>query len=277
MSTILLPRLDRLAVDASLAAPDELMVPVEARLVSAALPPGVRYAASGGSPVSTDQLLELRTAVLDVAIPLGYPTGTLTRQRAAFDASASALLSQHELLQEAEALRDDVWAFIATVLLPDVAAWRFPGRAPEHFHGGVRNTFQRLWMRGRILDRGEGAPDRWGLLETLNEDALVQITERPAVGADARLARALAEGWVRASRVIGSDQMQRPMRAAIIRLRLRSQIQLLGQLDDEALSRAIDGFFPASPARATEERTGVLERLFGRKRQAAAISGSLEA
>ena len=50
-------------------------------------------------------------------------------------------------------------------------------------------------MRARALDRGEQHPRRWQLLEELTEDALVQITERPSIGADPVLARAIAEAW----------------------------------------------------------------------------------
>ena len=68
--------------------------------------------------------------------------------------------------------------------------------SPKRFTGGVRNAFQRLWMRGSTLDRGEDRPDRWGLVRALSEDAMVQIFERASISSDARLARAVAEAWV---------------------------------------------------------------------------------
>lgn len=119
---------------------------------------------------------------------------------------------------------------------------------PNDFTGGVRNTFQRLWMRGRTLDRGRGHESRWGLLALLSEDALVQVTERPAIGADARLSLAFAEGWVRASSRLGRERMEDVTRAAVIRVRLRNQVQLLAALDDEQLSRIMDDLFGASRA-----------------------------
>ena len=233
--TVLLPRLDRVAVDRCLADPEGLNAPIEAGLHPRSLPSGVHFAASGGSPASTEQLLQLRAQVVEVAISEGFPERGAAQNRARFDAAAAAALAQDDLLRSAETLRDDVWAFLTTVLLADVCAWRFPERPAERFHGGVRNTLQRLWMRAVALDRGEGHPERWALLEVLSEDALVQITERPSIGADYRVARAFAEEWVSVAARVGRNRMEDLTRAAVIQVRLRNQIQLLSAMDDVIL------------------------------------------
>lgn len=262
MSVVLLPRLDRIAVDAILGDPTELMNPIRGKLQSEALPAGICYAASGGSPASTEELLEFREAVLAIGHECGFPGLGNTRQRAEFDELAAILLAEHPLFQSGEALRDDAWAFVATILLPDVATWRFAVTASERFHGGVRNTFQRLWMRGRTLDRGRGHESRWGLLALLSEDGLVQVTERPAIGADARLSLAFAEGWVRASSRLGRERMEDVTRAAVIRVRLRNQVQLLAALDDEQLSGIMDDLFGASRA-GVAAKPGWVRRVLG--------------
>lgn len=264
MASYLLPRLDRLAVDTALEMPEELLGHVLARLSPETAPGGMHYAASGGSRVDNDRLLQLRSELLAVAERFGFPNRSSTKQRAAFDAGATALLACHPLFQGGEALRDDVWAFVSTVLVPDLVTWRFPNEAASHFHGGIRNAFQRLWLRGRILDRGESSSDRWGLVEALSEDALVQITERPAIAADTRLARAFAEGWVRALDRYGRSAIEDATRAAVIRLRLRNQVQLLSILQDEALAVAMDDIFGAPEQAQDDIRAGWVRRVFGR-------------
>lgn len=263
MTVALFPRLDRLAVDALLASRTDGSGVHEPVLDPDVFPVETSYAASGGSPVRLQFLVELRAGLVEIAGRSGFPGRGTAADRASFDELASIYLAQLDELDGGEALRDDVWAFLACVLLPDIVAWRFSDRPAERFHGGVRNTFQRLWMRGRILDRGTTAARRWELLGKLTEDALVQITERPSVGNDARLSRALAEGWLRASAELGRAAMEDAMREAVIRLRLRNQIQLLSELDDPELSEAVDGFFALSAA-AEAGRRSWTDRLLGR-------------
>src|SRR5690606_2919407 len=162
--------------------------------------------------------------------------------QARFDAALGKWLVQKHILKTGEVLRDDVWTFVGVVMAPDIVNWRF-GRSRERYLGGVRNTFQRLWMRARALDRGEKAEDRWGLLDSLTEDALVQSTERPRIGADAVLSRELAEGWVRASERHGRGSMEEVMRLAVLRLRIRNEIRSLSFLPKGELELLIDHFF----------------------------------
>lgn len=261
MSVALLPRLDRIAVDSCLASVPSLMMAVDADLDPAYFPVETTYAASGGSPVSREFLRALRSALLKLAGDCGFPERGSAIDRARFDELASIHLAEVSELGGGEALRDDVWAFLATVILPDLVAWRFAERPAERFHGGVRNAFQRLWMRGKILDRGPGADRRWELLAELTEDAMVQITERPSIGGDALLARGFAEAWVRASLRLGRPAMEDVTREAVIRLRLRNQIQLLSETNDSELAAAMDSFFTSHPVPSP---LGWLNRLLAR-------------
>jgi hypothetical protein len=137
-----------------------------------------------------------------------------------------------------------VWAFFATALAPDVTVWRFGGRSAERFHGGVRNVFQRLWMRANALDGGPQAGDeRWSLLEPLTEDALVQITERPAIGADHLLSRCIARAWAAKAARDGKGGMEASMREAIIRVRIRNEVQMLSALAENDLDREVEALF----------------------------------
>ena len=221
------------------------------------LPEEARFASTGGSVVDQRQLRDLREGLVSVAEEFGFGTHEARATQAKFDAALGAWLVQQPILRTGDALRDDVWSFIGVVMAPDIVHWRF-GKSRERYLGGVRNTFQRLWMRARVLDRGEEAEDRWGLLDLLTEDALVQITERPSIGADAVLSRELAEAWVRASSWLGRSQMEDVMRLAILRLRIRNEIRNLSLLPKLELESLLDQFFDsAAKALATVQSSSL--------------------
>lgn len=206
------------------------------------LPDQVRFAATGGAPVPAASLATVRQDLVAIARKHGFGQQGARQSHAGFDAETAAWLAQSDLFTTGEALRDDVWAFVASVIAPDITHWRF-GRSTERYAGGVRNTFQRLWMRGRAIDRGAEHPERWGLLDALTEDALVQITERPSIGGDHVLALAVAEAWLRAARHHGKAAMEDIMRRAILRIRVRNEIRSLADLPPGDLTSFLDGVF----------------------------------
>lgn len=234
---ILLPRLSGPAADRTL---DEFLGYGPDRwpgLNPRDLPSAARFSATGGTPVSPSQLSAFRNEILDVARRNGFD-GPNKDNHARFDAEAAAWLVDCPILDSGEALRDDVWAFFAISVVPDVVHWRY-GTAKARYFGGVRNTLQRLWMRGKALDRGKESPFRWGLLDALTEDALVQITERPSIGSTPYLARSLAEAWVLASAHYGRGRMEEIMRRATLLLRAWNEVRNLAQLPREELDRVL--------------------------------------
>lgn len=222
------------------------------------LPDQIRYAATGGAPVPAASLASLRQNLVAIAREHGFGQQGTRQYHAAFDAETAAWLAQSDLFLGGEALRDDVWAFVAAVVAPDIVHWRF-GASAERYGGGVRNTFQRLWMRGRALDRGAEHPERWKLLTELTEDALVQITERPSIGGDRVLALAIAEAWLRAAHHHGKTAMEDIMRRAILRIRIRNEIRSLADLPPDDLSSFLDGIFgvPDQSAPARDGTSGI--------------------
>lgn len=236
-AVILLPRLGAAAVE---------------RLLNAPAPPGgdvldnlpdeITYGAVGGARLGALELRALRDGVEAVARACGYPETNTSAARSAFDAACAAHLAQLPVLRSGEAHRADVWAFVAACLFREITIWRF-GMSPSRHHGGVRNTFQRLWIRGVALDRGEGHPERWGLVDALTEDAFVALLERPGVSADRRLALAIAEGWVACAATKGQAAMEPIMRAAIVRARVRNEIFALADLAPSQLAATIDAIF----------------------------------
>ena len=251
---VLMPRLSETAADQMLAEQREAQSTPQTGSTSDVLPDAITFGPVGGSPIPPEQLVRFREDFTRVAREAGFPSDNTIAGRARFDVACAKLLADHPLLQSGEALRDDVWAFVATALLRPVTMWRYELSEDRH-HGGVRNTFQRLWMRARALDRGPDAPDRWALLETLTEDAFVAITERPSIGGDRRLACALAEGWVRAALRHGRPAMQAIMRRATIGLRLRNEIVALGEMGAEALDALVDEVFEESARAVAADQT----------------------
>lgn len=235
-------------------------------LVSApatALEQGDRHATpapSGGRVITRAELAEIRAAIVALAREYGFPDRGDQTSRATFETRLTIWWGEAGVIVEGEALRDDVWSWLTLALLPDVAAWRFPGLAADRFLGGVRNTFQRQWSRAWSLDRGEGHTDRWALVDALTEDALVQIMERPSLASQPPMARAIAEVWVEAQARLGAGAMERLTRKAVPRVRMANEIIHLVELPEVellALTRAAFErahgttiFTPLAPSRA---------------------------
>lgn len=223
------------------------------------LPDGVRHAATGGSAMQPARLRQLRAGLEGLATGFGFSPASRRGDHAGFDAALAPWIAAVPEFRSGEALRDDVWCYLAVSLAPDIVHWRF-GRSRERYLGGVRNCFQRVWLRARVLDRGADHVERWGLVERLTEDALVQITERPSLGADPHLARGLAEGWVRCAARIGRGRMEPVMRLATLRLRIRNEVQALALIDETELAGLVDGFFAAAADALPAQTAGDLSR-----------------
>lgn len=206
------------------------------------LPKGLTFGASGGSLATGNQLKQLHDGIVKIASSCGYERTDIASNFSLFDASTAELLADSQMFNSGEALKDEVWACIATVILPHVVFWRF-GDSRERYLGGVRNTFQRLWLRGRILDLGAQSTDRWSLLRELTEDAFVQIVERPSIGADSKIAVALAQGWVRASMRFGKSSMEDIMRRTTLVVRMHNEVRSLSSMSDENLEDYVNRTF----------------------------------
>ena len=191
--------------------------------------------------MATD-LERLRSRILQIGWTNGLGESGSRTGRANFDTHMALALADDSLFASGEALRDDVWTFIGTAVAPDVVYWRF-GDSWERYLGGVRNTFQRLWMRSQAFDRGAGHPQRWKLLGALTEDALVQITERPSLGGDPVLAKAIAEAWLRASAYHGKFAMESIMRRAALRIRMWNEVRSLADIPPEEVAGILDEAF----------------------------------
>ncbi|MFD7159424.1 DUF6339 family protein [Kribbella sp. NPDC059898] len=155
------------------------------------------YAATGGDRVSTGQLAELRSGVLQLATQYGFPAESSRGARGEFDLRLATYLHLGMKVIPAEAASGDVWAFLALVLLPDVAYWRYPQPPGDRVLGTdiTRHVLGRLWWRAQLVHSPD-EPDSYKALEVLGEAALDQIyTRRKALGGSPLVVKAILRTW----------------------------------------------------------------------------------
>lgn len=200
----------------------------------------------GGTPVPQCELIELVKKVRTKLSELGYPQESDRSSRKQFDYEIGKLLFEEMDITLGEAARNDVWSFLGCVMMPDAVAWRFQDRHSARFKGGIRNTFQRLWWRARVL-YDESHDDKFHLTK-LPEDALVQIMERPNMMADWKLSRGIAHQVSelkldQEKTTIGPEDIWRD---ASKRIRQRSPFTNFLLLDETELELFIKGCFEKS-------------------------------
>ncbi len=146
---------------------------------------------TGGSKVDTGKIQRLRDEALQIARECGldHTVPASRREGPAFDRAVTRTLYETVGDNANDLWSGDVWSFITLVVLPDLAAWRFPNRTAERMVGGVmlRNTFSRLWWRAHILGCDLLDGDRH-----LVEDEIVTITERTSMMRHPRFLRRYA-------------------------------------------------------------------------------------
>jgi hypothetical protein len=161
--------------------------PTELRKRAQSSHPDAAPVAVGGTAVPESSIEDVAVALRELADRLGFPESLSRARIGDFDRPATALLHERMAIVPADAASDEVWNFLALVVLPDVGVWRFPDRAENRMLGRPRNVLRRLWWRAEVvgvdlIDRRDG----------LGEDELVNIMERPTLAADRRLARRMA-------------------------------------------------------------------------------------
>ena len=161
--------------------------PMTLRHDSATSHPEAAPVAVGGPRVSESTIETVRNRIQGLADSLGFPSELSKPNVASFDRPATRILYDEMRILPADAASEEVWSFVSLVVLPDVAVWRFPGRADDRLLGRPRNVFRRLWWRAEtvgvdVIDAPRG----------LGEDELVNIMERPTLAANPFTANLLA-------------------------------------------------------------------------------------
>lgn len=145
--------------------------------------------ATGGREASADDLISVRSTVLD-AVAQWVQTGEVPRtQQPLFDAQLGKSLYETMRIMPADAAHGETWNFLTLVVLPDVAVTRFNDLADDRGLGNKRqrNVLSRAWLRWEALGDTllAGSPP-------LGEDELVGLLERTAVARNRVLVHELA-------------------------------------------------------------------------------------
>jgi hypothetical protein len=215
--------------------------------------PAQELPTSGGVPIREVQLRELRSAVVVAAKEAGFP-GKLPGATAAVDKALTVEIRKHLPVTPHAASDRAAWTFITCCVLPDIAAWRFPKRAPERFLGDVnRNTFRRLWWRAEVLGDPPEAPDPvWD-----REDVLIQIMERPGLSGNPDVARAICDAFRSRMRGVDGSRAEPLMRNLLLRVMRRAAFTRLELLSPNDRRDILDELATgASVALGLTESTG---------------------
>ncbi|WP_428954443.1 DUF6339 family protein [Streptomyces sp. cg35] len=174
----------------------ELSIAELAKRVDVSHPSAV-YVATGGDRVRPEQLWALRESVVELARQGGFPDASDRARNAEFDVRLAELLHSQMSLVPAEAASRDLWAFLALVLLPDVALWRYPKPPRDRALGTdlTRHVFGRLWWRAQLIF-SPADPKPYEALGILGEAAFDQIyARRAALGGSPHLVKAILRVW----------------------------------------------------------------------------------
>ena len=180
--------------------------------------PAAAPAATGGTPVPRGKLEELARAVRH-SMSDRWPDPVARADAAQVDRELGTVLAQHLSILPPDATKDGVWAFLSIVLLPDIAAMRFPSRDQARLLGGPRNIFRRPWERRVVL--GELADRKGANGRPLGEDELVGIFERSRLARSRNLARSMA------LHILSADERDRSEYAREFAKHLRRSLALI--------------------------------------------------
>jgi hypothetical protein len=197
------------------------------------------YVATGGDRIPLQRLLKLRERVIALAQEEGFPGESSRERRSDLDLRLAAVLHADMGVVPAEAASGDVWAFLALVLLPDVAYWRYPKPPGDRVLGTdiTRHVFGRLWWRAHLVHSPE-EPDSYAALKVLGEAAFDQIyARRKALGGSPHLVKAILRVWDGLD-LRGLDERE-VLRDFLKRLLRLTPFVLFEALDDDGLDNEL--------------------------------------
>ncbi|WP_159838606.1 DUF6339 family protein [Nocardia sp. CY41] len=157
------------------------------------------FVATGGTRVDRDKLQFLRDIVIDLAKESGFPEPPDSRQKVTFDLNLAVALHKEMRIAPAEAAAGDVWAFLALIVLPDVAHWRYPRPPADRVLGSdlTRHVLGRMWWRAHLV-YSPADSEPYAALHVLGEAAFDQIyARRAALGGSPHLIKSILRVWRR--------------------------------------------------------------------------------
>ncbi len=211
--------------------------PIDLRPLGALSHPAAAPAPTGGNPASVDQIEKVQQAVRDVAHAAGFPR-PLSGHEQAFDRPCGTVLYETMSIVPADAAAEDVWSFLSLIVLPEIGPWRFPNRLEERMLGRPRNVLRRLWWRAWSIGPDlEFAPQG---CTPLGEDEFVGIMERPSIGGNPRIARAVRDAIWRLESGMRPVARSEATRELTRRFRAFLSYICVDALSDEELAALLD-------------------------------------
>ena len=216
---------------------------------------------TGGQRIPTSYLNDLREEVKETAIRFGFPLKKKSYLDFEFEIakiffSSPFLWNDNDGNPTGEALRNNFWAYLTILLLPDIATWRWgfpkdniPTKAwsVRMRGGGIRNTFQRIFRRVVSFDKGKNFSDseRLELIQQLNEDEFQAIIERTSLSASPKISIFCAEEIIsrKPNENISDKMKQYIYRKSSIDLTAYGKVQALDLLSDYELKDLIFNVF----------------------------------
>ncbi|UGT56941.1 DUF6339 family protein [Nocardia asteroides] len=199
------------------------------------------FVATGGTRIDQGKLQVLREIVVDLAKQSGYPLPPDGRQKTSFDLALAVALHREMRISPAEAASGDVWAFLALVVLPDVAHWRYPKPPGDRVLGTdlTRHVLGRMWWRAQLV-YDPSAPEPYSALHVLGEAAFDQIyARRAALGGSPRLIQSILRTWKQMN-FAGPDITERDVLRDFLKRLLRlAPFVVFEALDDQALDEEL--------------------------------------
>ncbi len=155
---------------------------------------------TGGQVAGPSMVSFVRDAVSADLDDMLDSEGRIRTSMPTYDWCLGRSLYRHLHIVNSDAAHASTWNFLSLMVFPDLVWARFPELSESRALGGPRNVLRRAWRRYELLAEldGQGA-------ENLNEDELVQLTERTSLARNRHLVIELAR------RVIayqGSGRMQ---------------------------------------------------------------------
>jgi hypothetical protein len=153
------------------------------------------FTSSGGTRLDGDALWSLRERLVDRLVADGIRLGAPNRLDPS-TADQRIIAAVHDCvdISHGEASLEGVWVYLSGVLLKDIVHWRWNEKpSADRFEKPKRNALYCWWTAGQIFGTNEGAPSRdWSLMSQFGVDDIVQFVERPFLGGNRTVARALA-------------------------------------------------------------------------------------
>jgi hypothetical protein len=198
------------------------------------------YSATGGARASNAQILSLIVAVTNCAAECDFPAPPSQANRLRFDWEASNIVLRRMQVSPAEASHEGVWNHLCCINLPHIVRWRFPEDKEERYLSGRRNTFERLWRRGYLLNDPDRSDEPLWMLKHLGEDEIVQLMERPQLHGRPVLARTTARLFLINQSGCPRRELFREMQKRLRRLAAVIEFDTLTDIErDETLADVI--------------------------------------